>query len=176
MILKLVDIKAPVLRKKAKPVKKLDKKIKQLIADMKETLISQKDPEGVGLAAPQVGKSLQIFLINHDGNEDVVINPKIIKIIKSKKSRKKKSEKLLEGCLSLPHYYGPLTRPGKVTIEFRDEEFKKQTKSYKGFMAQIVQHEVDHLQGTLFVDRILEQDAPLYKFNGEDDWEEVRLM
>jgi len=175
MILELVDIKSTVLRKKAKQVKKLDKKTKALIADMIETLDSQTDPEGVGLAAPQIGKSLQIFIIKHKGNKDVVINPKVVNQAKQKKVKQTKNN-LLEGCLSLPHYYGPLKRAKQITIEFKDENFKLKTKTYKNFLAQIVQHEVDHLQGTIFVDRILEQGAPLYKFNGDDDWEEVELI
>lgn len=175
MILKLVDIKAPVLRQKAKLVKSIDKKIKVLIEDMKETLSAQNDPEGVGLAAPQVGKSLQIFVIDHNKTKEVVINPKVINISESKFS-KKEANNLLEGCLSLPHYYGPLKRANEITIEYRNEEFKTQTKTYKKFLAQIIQHEIDHLEGTLFIDRILEQNAPLYKFTGSDEWEEVELV
>lgn len=175
MILKLVDIKAPVLRKKAKKVERVDKKVKQIIADMKETLLIQKDPEGVGLAAPQVGFGLQIFIISHKTYQEVVINPEIVEINEVIKSKKTKNN-LLEGCLSLPHYYGPLKRAKEVTINFINEQGEKQTKTYKNFLAQIVQHEVDHLNGVLFVDRILEQNAPLYKFNGDDDWEEVELM
>ena len=175
MILKLVDIKAPVLRQKAKPVKSVDKKIKILIEDMKETLTAQSDPEGVGLAAPQVGRSLQIFIMDHNKTKEVVMNPKVLNISESKLS-KKEANNLLEGCLSLPHYYGPLKRANEITIEYKDEDFKTQTKTFKKFLAQIVQHEIDHLEGTLFIDRILEQNAPLYKFNGEDEWEEVELI
>lgn len=175
MILNLVDIKDPILRKEAKPVKKLDKKVKKLIADMQETLVSQNDPEGIGLAAPQVGKSLQLFLVNFEGLERVVINPKILEIKKVKKTKKPKKENLLEGCLSLPHYYGPIKRPNFVTIEYMNKTGERITETFKGFPAQIIQHEIDHLHGKLFIDHILEQDSPLYKFDGEE-WEEVELV
>lgn len=177
MILDLVDISNPVLRKKAKAVKGIDKKISRLISDMKETLRAQDDPEGVGLAAPQVGKSVRIFLIFYDGLEEIVINPEIKSRnqIPKSKSKAKKAEKILEGCLSLPHFYGPIRRTNKITISFMDENWRKQTKTYEDFYAQIVEHEIDHLNGILFIDHILEQKQPLYKVDG-DDWQEVDLV
>lgn len=175
MLLNLVDIKDPILRKEAKPIKKLDKKVKKLITDMQETLVSQDDPEGIGLAAPQVGKSLQLFLVNFESLERVVINPKIMEIKQIKNAKKPKKENLLEGCLSLPHYYGPIKRPNFVTIEYMNETGKTITETFRGFPAQIIQHEIDHLHGKLFIDHILEQESPLYKFDGEE-WEEVELV
>jgi len=174
MEMKLVDIKASVLRDKAKPVEKIDKKVKALIKDMKDTLAAQRDPEGVGLAAPQIGKSLQIFLVNHEGEKYVIINPKVLEIKKGKKAKIKKKGQILEGCLSLPHYYGPIDRAKYITISFQDESGKTRVKTFKGFLAQIIQHEIDHLNGNLFIDHIIEQKSPLYKFDGED-WEEVDL-
>lgn len=175
MELKLVDIKDPVLRGKAKKIKSLDKKVVRLIKDMKETLIAQSDPEGVGLAAPQVGKSLALFLINYEKNDYTIMNPKVLKIAKVRQSAKAKKKEILEGCLSLPHYYGPLNRANKITIQYRDEHWNLIEKTFSGFLAQIVQHEIDHLNGILFVDHILDQNAPLYKFDGEE-WEEVELV
>lgn len=174
MIMNLVDAKDPVLRNKAKKVKKIDKKVKKLIEDMKETLDAQSDPEGVGLAAPQVGKSLQIFIAKYDDLTKVVINPEIVKIKKLTKKEKEKKPKIMEGCLSLPHYYGPLIRSKSVTIKYMDENGKINQEKFEGFPAQIVLHEIDHLQGTLFVDRLLEQERPLYEFS-EGEWAEVEL-
>ena len=176
---RILDVKDPVLRMRAKPVEKIDKKVKGVICDMKDTLLAQKDPEGVGLAAPQIGKSLRIFLINFRGRSEIVINPEIItssskqQINKSKKGKQKRS--ILEGCLSLPHYYGPLKRASSIKIKYLSENGKTQSKKFSGFLAQIVQHEIDHLDGILFVDRILEQESPLYKLDGEE-WEEVDLV
>lgn len=173
MILKFIDIKDPILRLKAKPVGIIDKKITDLIADMKETLNAADDPEGIGLAAPQVGKSIQLFIINYDGTERVVINPKVLSVEKIN-SKKKKKEKALEGCLSLPHYYGPIQRPEKITISFMDESGNQKEEKFEGFLAHIVGHEMDHLNGVLFIDHILSQEAPLYLFDG-DEFEEVEL-
>ncbi len=175
MIRKILNIKEKSLHEPSKPVGKVDKKIHELIEDMKDTLAAQEDPEGVGLAAPQIGKNLRVFLIRYNDTEKVVINPKITKIEKVKKSKSKSREKLLEGCLSLPHYYGPLKRDTKVTLHYMDETGKDVVEVFSGFLAQIVQHEVDHLEGVLFIDRILEQNAPLYHFHG-DEYEEVELI
>ena len=174
MILKLVDIKDPVLRKIAKPVKKIDKKIQKLISDLKETLVAQNDPEGIGLAAPQVGKSLQLFIVNFEGLDRVVINPKIITSKNTKKQKTKKKDRILEGCLSLPHYYGPIKRHNIVKIDYTNENEEKITETFTDFPAQIIQHEIDHLNGKVFIDHIVEQNAPLYKFSG-DEWEEVEI-
>lgn len=174
MVRKVVDVKDPVLRQKAKPIIKVDKKIKSLIQDMKETLKAQNDPEGVGLAAPQIGKSLQLFIMSYEGTERVVMNPTVIKISKIHPLTKVKKGEPLEGCLSLPHYYGPVARATEITITFMNEEGKYVEETFEGFLAHIVQHEIDHLNGILFVDHILEQDSPLYHMHG-DEWEEVEL-
>lgn len=172
MIRKIVTTKDNVLRKKAKSVKKIDKKILALIADMVDTLKSQKDPEGVGLAAPQVGKSLAIFVMKTRHTNKVIINPKVLEV--SKEKQKKGKNKILEGCLSLPNFYGPIKRARKIKISYLNPEGKKIEEEFTGFDAQIVQHEIDHLNGIIFVDRILEQKAPLYKFT-KNDWEEVDI-
>ncbi len=178
MILKVIGVKDPVLRQKAKKVTKVDKKIRQLIADMRDTLNVQKDPEGVGLAAPQVGKSLRIFIMKYKNMERVIINPHVLEVSKDLKTKgkpKKEKKNILEGCLSLPHYYGPIKRDKQIKLEYMDENGKTQTEEFTGFLTQIVEHEIDHLDGILFIDHILEQKAPLYKFDGEE-WEDVELV
>ena len=180
MVRKIVKVKDPRLRKTSKKIQKVDKKIKALINDLSDTLINQKDPEGVGLAAPQIGKNLRLFVMKSKGKERVFINPKIV--FSSDKSTKKVNQtntlspkKIMEGCLSLPHFYGPLSRPKKVRLEFTNELGKKRVDTFEGFEAQIIQHEIDHLNGVLFIDRLLEQKKPLYELvNGE--WEEVELL
>jgi peptide deformylase len=196
MIVDIVDVKDPVLRKKAKPVKKIDKKIKGIIQDLKDTISAQKDPEGVGLAAPQIGKSFRVFVMKPDKNITTIINPKIIWIKdekkkekkltkkkkdenakKSKKQEKKEKEEIgiMEGCLSLPHYYGPIEKPNRIKISYINEKDEKVEKIFKDFEAQIIQHEIDHLNGVLFVDRLLEQKRPLFKAVG-DEWEKVDIL
>lgn len=177
MIKKIVLSTEPSLRQKSKPVIKIDKKIKDVIRDLKDTLAVQKDPEGVGLAAPQIGKNLRIFYAKYKKFEKLVINPEIIKIDYSKKddTNKKSDKEILEGCLSLPYYYGPLKRAPQVTIKYMDETGKILTEFFEGFHAQIVLHEIDHLEGILFIDHLLEEHQPLYKIEG-DEWEEVELI
>ena len=184
MIREIITPADPRLRKKSKKIKKLDKKIKSIIKDLYDTLDAQKDPEGVGLAAPQIGKNVQIFLMKFSKEDakahgeksrsKIVINPKITHIKELKKKEAKKRREILEGCLSLPYFYGPLIRNEEVTIKYLDEEGNKQEQTFKGFPAQVVLHEIDHLNGTLFVDRLLEQGKPLYELKDEK-WYEVDL-
>lgn len=173
MIREVLNVKNPVLRKKSKRVKKIDKKIRSFIKDLKDTLTAQVNPEGVGLAAPQIGTNLRVFAMKPGKKIIIVINPEIIDIAKMPKNPKER--KILEGCLSLPNYYSPIVKPNWVRVKYQSESGKELTKDFEGFEAQIVQHEIDHLDGTLFVDRMLEQKKPLYKVDG-DEWEEVELV
>lgn len=177
MIRKILQSGDPVLRAKSKPVGTVDKKVKDIIRDLKDTLAIQKDPEGVGLAAPQIGKNLQIFACKYKDFNRVVINPKILaKTAMSKKEKEKKSKReILEGCLSLPYYYGPLKRAKMVKVEYLNENGEKVVEKFEGFDAQIILHEIDHLNGVLFIDHLLKEKKPLYKVEGEE-WEEVELV
>lgn len=180
MIRKILRSGDPKLREISKPVIKIDSKITELIRDLKETLAVQKDPEGVGLAAPQIGKNLRIFVANYKELNKVVINPEILETkvgqIKTKQTKKVKTkQEILEGCLSLPNYYGPLKRVSSVKIKYLNEEGRQTIEEFKDFYAQIILHEIDHLNGVLFLDRLLEQKKPLYKLE-KDKWEEVELI
>lgn len=178
MVQKIIQSGNPILRNVSKPVTKIDKKVKNLIQDLKDTLAVQKDPEGVGLAAPQIGVNLRVFAIDFKNLKRIVVNPEVLEIDNksntTKTSHSKKSE-ILEGCLSLPHYYGPLKREAYVKLKYLDEEGKEVIEEFKDFNAQIVLHEIDHLNGFLFVDRLLEQKKKLYKLDADDTWEEVEL-
>lgn len=182
MIRTILNSNDPKLRRKSKPVKQIDKRIAKLIQDMKETLEAQKNPEGVGLAAVQIGKNVQIFIMKLDPKDalkmkedeliKVIINPEILSIRKVQKEEKEKKGKILEGCLSLPHYYGPLARSKQVKIRYLNEKGEKKVQTFTDFPAQVVLHEIDHLNGVLFVDRLLEQGKPLYEYV-ENEWREV---
>lgn len=159
-----------VLRQKAKEVPLKDigsAEIKKLLEKMAKTL--RENNEGVALAAPQIGKSLRIFIVDRSvwegkapttnqpesttvvdsGSEKkppiVFINPRITKTSKKKKT-------VSEGCLSVDGMYGIIERAEKATIEAYDENGKKFTRGTSGFLAQVIQHETDHLNGTLFID------------------------
>ncbi len=178
-MLKIIHAPAPVLGKGVRQVKKIDKKVRELVYDMEETLIVQTDPEGVGLAAPQVGVDLAIFIIkpNLKSQTEVFINPKILEVKKAKNEPKEKKHMhdeedvegmKLEGCLSVPRIWGPVDRDAEVLVEYLDLNGKKQSKWFSGLKAVIVQHETDHLNGILFTQRVLEQKGRLYEEkNGE---------
>jgi peptide deformylase len=196
MIQKILQSGDPKLRDVSKPVACVDKKILSLVANLKDTLTVQKDPEGVGLAAPQIGKNLRVFVILDKGKLKTVINPEVIPskltlkqssneiIGKPKKSKTKKramnheprttSKNIMEGCLSLPNYYGPLRREKEITISYLNEVGEKVTETFTDFPAQIVRHEIDHLNGVLFIDRLLEQKKKLFKLES-GEWEEVEI-
>ncbi len=176
-------IKAPnqILSQKAKSVKRVDKNILILIEQMKEALASATDPIGVGLAAVQIGKSLDLFIIKPSPKSAVLtfINPKIIKKTFVEKGGKEKKIKKLEGCLSLPNIWGEVQRHSQIWLEYMDETGKPHKRKFKGFIATIIQHEMDHLSGILFPKRVLEQKGTLYKSEkneqGEDIFEELKL-
>ena len=176
MIRKIIQSGNPILRRKSKNIAKVDKKVQEIIRDLKDTLKTQKEPEGVGLAAPQIGKNLNIFIASYKNFQRVVINPEILKIsgAKSEKLKVKSKKEILEGCLSLPYYYGPLKRADKITVKYLNEKGEEITEDLEGFDAQIILHEIDHLEGKLFIDRLFEEKKPLYKVGG-DEWEEVEL-
>ena len=179
MVKKIVGVKDPRLRIKSKSVKNIDKKILKLIQDLHDTLSAQKDPEGVGLAGPQIGKNYRVFVAKLEGNIKTFINPKIVSDIKEKKLKKAKKnapvpQKIMEGCLSLPNYYGPLKRSKRIKISYLDEKGEKKVETFESFSAQIIRHEIDHLNGVLFIDRLLEQKKPLYELVGEN-WQEVEI-
>lgn len=147
----ILQIKNQILREKAKEVLPKDiggGKITKLIEDMAKTLRASKD--GVALAAPQIGAPLKIFIVKKEifGASLVFINPHIIK-------KSKKKQTVVEGCLSVNGLYGTLQRAEKLTIEALDEKGKKFAMGVSGFKAQIIQHEVDHLDGVLFTDKAI---------------------
>ena len=174
MIRKIVKSGNKVLREVSKPVKKIDKKILTLITDLTDTLKIQKEPEGVGLAACQIGVNLKIFVMLAKGKIVAVVNPEIISL-SEEKVNPKKANTIMEGCLSLPNYYTPLSRAKEVTLKYLTAENKTVTETFSGFEAQIVQHEMDHLNGLMFLDRLLEQKRKLFKLSGSE-WEEVEII
>jgi len=177
-MLRIVHAPHPILTKEMKLVKKIDKKIQELVHDMEETLIEQVDPQGVGLAAPQVNVDLAIFIIRPTPKSEtkVFINPKIVeskelipfdsaqgKSTPQPLVTKDKEHIKLEGCLSIPRIWGPVTRNTKILVEYQDLTGEKHTEWFSGFKSVIIQHEMDHLQGVLFTQRVLEQKGKLYQ-------------
>ena len=148
--LRLTLYPSPVLRKVAPPVKSFDEDLKATVASMLEVMYTS---GGVGLAAPQVGLEMRLLVINKTADREeadqevVLINPTIT-------SRGGKATLHEEGCLSFPDIYAEVARPDACTVEAQDVEGKALTLELTGFLSRIVQHELDHLEGVLLVDRM----------------------
>jgi peptide deformylase len=148
----------PLLRKKAKKIENTAE-TKEVIQNMWETMYHS---DGVGLAAPQVGKSIRLFIVDATSGADeepelkdfkkVFINPEIIEI-------SGEEWVMNEGCLSLPEIREDVTRPDKVRIKYFDENFEEREEEFTGYAGRIIQHEYDHLEGILFIDYL----SPLRK-------------
>lgn len=181
MVKKIIAIPNPILRQKSKPVAKVDKKILNLIKDLNDTLKAAEKPRGIGLSAPQIGVSKQVFIITLGKKIMTVINPEITSCSKETLFKKLKKEKhFMEGCLSVPSFWGAVDRPWKIRVSFLDINGNRQEKEFVGKNASLFQHEYDHLRGILFIDRILKQKGKLYKMEknekGEDEFVEIKLI
>ena len=161
MILPIIAYGDPVLRKVGVEITPDYPNLKELIENMKETMYNA---QGVGLAAPQIGKAIRLFIVDtspFSADEDlderertflenfkrVFINAKILK-------EKGNEWAFNEGCLSIPNIREDVVRESEVTIEYVDENFKKHTETLNGLAARVVQHEYDHIEGILFTDKI----------------------
>lgn len=135
-----------ILRKKCRTVEVVDNKIRELIEDMFDTMYKY---NGVGLAAPQVGvlKRVVVIDVSDDNGPLVFINPEIIK--------EKGEQEVEEGCLSFPNQFAKIVRPSEVTVKALDKNGKEFKLKAKDLLAQAISHEVDHLNGILFVDKII---------------------
>ncbi len=148
--MRIVTYPHPALRHVSKPLKRVDAEIRKIVAEMLEVMYAGK---GVGLAANQVDLPLRMFVANlesdpDEGEQHIFINPVV--------SRPKGLEEKEEGCLSLPEFYGPVKRPEQVHFTAYNLQGELIEGDLTGMIARIVQHETDHLDGVLFVDRLSE--------------------
>jgi peptide deformylase len=155
-ILPIRTVPEPVLRQKSKRVKSVDGSIRRLAADMIETMHAA---PGVGLAAPQVGVLLRVIVIGMPEEEDfVLINPEVVR---------RSGERLVtEGCLSVPGYYGEIKRAQRVTVKGKDLSGKEIRIKAEELLAQALEHEIDHINGVLYIDH-LESDDKLHRIESE---------
>jgi peptide deformylase len=148
-ILPIIIAPDPRLAKPAKAVTKVDDSVRRLMADMLDTMY---EAPGIGLAAPQVGQLKRVIVVDCAKSGEPpqpykMANPEILW----------QSEELLtnnEGCLSLPEHYADVTRPAEVKVRYLDEQNEIRELHAKGLLATCIQHEIDHLEGTLFVDHL----------------------
>ncbi|WP_342360065.1 peptide deformylase [Terrarubrum flagellatum] len=161
MIRPILSIPDPVLREKSAPVEKFDDELRKLAADMLETMY--KAP-GIGLAAIQVGIPKRLLVIDLAKKDEppqpqIFVNPEITA---------KSEEKAIyeEGCLSIPEYYEEVERPSRVTVRYQDEHGAEKTVEAEGLLSTCLQHEIDHLDGKLFIDYLskLKRDRVVKKF------------
>ena len=160
MVLPIYILGQPVLRKVAEDIPTDYPNLDEFLKDMWDTLA---ESEGIGLAAPQVGKSIRVVVIDLDVLSDdmpeykdfrrVYINPHIVEYDESE------TDTLEEGCLSLPAIHEKVTRPKRIHVQWLDEQMKPHDEWVEGYLARVMQHEFDHLEGKVFTDRV----SPLRK-------------
>lgn len=161
MIRPLVILPDPVLRQLSKPLERVDDAVRQLADDMLETMY---DAPGIGLAAIQIGEPLRMLVIDLAKEDEpkapqVFINPQIV-------ATGDDISVYEEGCLSIPDYYAEVERPALITVNYLDRDGKEHTVEADGLLATCLQHEIDHLNGVLFIDHIskLKRDMVMRKF------------
>ena len=145
-----------LLRQKSKEVAAFDKSLSGLVTDLSQTLEAQTDPPGLGLSAPQIGVFKRVFVGQIREKIKAFVNPKILKF-------SKKNIAYLEGCFSVPALYGHVTRPAELDLEAQNIQGKTSRAHYKGLPARIIQHEIDHLNGSLFIDHVHSQNGKLFR-------------
>ncbi|WP_288430320.1 peptide deformylase [uncultured Agrobacterium sp.] len=157
----LIILPDPLLRQQSKPIETVDAEIARLADDMLETMY---DAPGIGLAAIQVGIPRRMLVIDLSREDEekkpiVFINPEILKVSDDVSTYE-------EGCLSIPDYYAEVERPASLTVGYIDRDGKQQTVEADGLLATCLQHEIDHLNGVLFIDHIsrLKRDMVIKKF------------
>lgn len=156
-ILRIRTDEDPILRKKSREIESFDDNLKQLIDDMYETMYQA---EGVGLAAVQIGKLKRMLVIDdYEGSKFVMINPKRVE--------ESGDVEALEGCLSVPERVGKVKRFETVKVEYQTADGEETAIEAEGFLARIIQHEMDHLDGILYTD-LAEEMYDINKENGED--------
>jgi peptide deformylase len=157
----LIILPDPMLRQVSAPIERVDSDIRRLADDMLETMY---DAPGIGLAAIQIGvpRRMLVIDVSREGEEKaplVFVNPQIV-------SSSDDRSVYEEGCLSIPDYYAEVERPASVTVSYIDREGREQTVTADGLLATCLQHEIDHLNGVLFIDHIsrLKRDMVIKKF------------
>ena len=146
----------PVLRKETEPVSEVTDDLRVLIADMFDTMHAA---EGIGLAAPQVGRTERVAVVDVDGEKHALINPEII--------AREGSARGEEGCLSIPEIFGDVDRATRVVVRATDEDGKTVEVEATELLARCIQHEIDHLDGKLFIDylSVLKRRSALSKWD-----------
>lgn len=155
------------IRQKSREVVAFDRSLQELVKDLIETAQAQQEPQALGLAACQIGIAKKVFVARIQNKFRAFVNGRIVK-------KSKEETALLEGCFSVPGIYGHVRRPAEITVVGQDVHGKKIKRSYKNLPAKIIQHEIDHAGGVLFVDHVREQNGKLFRIEkGKDGREQL---
>ena len=171
---KIVIYPYPTLRQKAEPVTKFDQELIQLVDELKATLTPRRGgPQGVGLAANQIGVLKRVFLMTlPDKSIQPLVNPKIIKIYPKTMAQLPEDQQFMEGCLSFPGYFGFIDRPIKIKVTYQDLTGRQHSRGLTLPHSIYFQHELDHLNGVLFIDKLV-KNHPVYLANKKGKLHEV---
>lgn len=156
MIKNFIGLPDEKIRDKSDEVIAFDKHLHSIVRNLADTAQAQTNPVALGLAAPQIDVFKKVFVARIRNKFKPFVNAKIVKSSKEEST-------LLEGCFSVRKIYGQVIRPSEITIEAQDQNGKKIVKHYKGLAAKIIQHEIDHLTGILFVDHVRQQNGKLFR-------------
>lgn len=173
MNLEIVALPDTRIRQKSREVISFDRSLDRLIGDLIQTAEAQENPLALGLAASQVGVFKKVFVARIQNKYRAFVNGRIVK-------RSKEESALLEGCFSIKGIYGHVMRASEITVEAQDMRGRKVKRNYKGLAAKIIQHEIDHADGVLFVDHVYGQNGQLFRIEkdkkGKEQLVEVDRM
>lgn len=172
MIKNIVALPDEKIRNKSQDVNSFDESLRTLIKDLVDTSEIQTDPPALGMAASQIDVFKKVFVARIRNKFKPFINPKIIKA-------SSKETALMEGCFSVKGLYGQVMRPSEIEVEYQDQYGKKVSIKFKGLSAKIFQHELDHLNGILFIDHVNAQNGKMFKSKknkkGEEEFIEITV-
>lgn len=163
-MLKVLKLGDPKLRLTSSPIYNIDEDHRSLASEMIKTMKAQ---EGVGIAAPQIGRNIRMVILRFNtegsGKEEILaaINPEFT-------PTSNLEEEGEEGCLSIPGVFGPVTRPRDIKFDYLDLDGKDMSRDLSGFDARVVQHEIDHLNGVLFIDRVEDKNRLIKAAPGDE--------
>lgn len=163
----IISVPNQVLRAKSTSIPTFDATLQNQVLDLQETLQNARNPEGVGLSFPQINLNLRGFVTYLDKRLRVYLNPLILDQDEKMTLGGTPTHPTLEGCLSIPHLYGPVWRPKKIKIKAQDQFGIEFHKTLSSFPARLFLHELDHLDGVLFTDYTLRDHLPLYFLDQE---------
>lgn len=165
----ILSVPDQILRNKSVAINQITPDVQSKIIELIDTMVNAKNPEGVGLSFPQIGYNLRGFVTYLDKKIKIYLNPIFLDMSEEKTLGGTIERPTLEGCLSIPWLYGPVSRSKKIKIQAIDEHGVEFSKTLSSFPARLFMHEYDHLEGILFTDYTLKDNLPLYLLNHEQD-------